>query len=232
LVTIGRPFDITLSTKNIGLGTHKEGQTISLITPPTLKNEAPAKSLQIPRLEPGQTEQLKWEKFSATQKGDLTVQAGSSALAFHVFDPEPPTPAAHSDQPQATVTPGQPIAATVSNAWSRLCFVTDDTDAYAIAETWNGKQWQRAASLYPLVSGKLADSESYTLAFRHAVESFQPAADNSLVVTVRMGKPETNWLAKLTFTPSPDNPRIQIKCDLDPQRTPNCSLLKAPPSSP
>ena len=155
LVTAGRPFNVRYETKNIGLGVHAARDTIALVSIDggdlADPGSAAMESFRLEQLAPGDAATVVWQGLVAPEAGERVLNAGGVDLPFHVFGPEP-TPAAECVEASVvSVTPDQPIAASVSCPGARLSFVCEpDGRAYAMADVWNGSQWQRVASLYPL----------------------------------------------------------------------------------
>jgi len=181
LVTVGRPFGIFYEVRNAGKGIYDKGETIVLRS---LRGGGRAdlgpnarRSRRLQRVAPGESVSLRWEGLEADAPGDWVVAAGETEVAFHVFPEAPPTSSNEVTSPQVSLTPDQPVAATIATAGARLCFVVDDAgDAYAIAETWDGMQWQRVASLYPLAGLTVRDT-TQPLVSEGLLEGLEPLRD-------------------------------------------------------
>ena len=187
LVTVGRPFGLLYEVRNAGKGIYDKGETIVLrsLRGGTRADLGPnaRRSRQLRRVAPGESESLRWEGLEADAPGDWVVTAGDTEVAFHAFPEAPATSPDQVTAPQVTVTPGEPVAATVATAGARLCFLVDDEDdAYAIAETWDGTQWQRVASLYPLASVAVRDT-SQPLVSDALLEGLEPLRDTQQGLT-------------------------------------------------
>ncbi len=220
LVTAEQPFTVIFTAKNIGRGTYTRGETVHL-----RKREnnalAPYRALgggprTIPRVEPNETVTVRWENLRVWETGDWDLEAGPLTFRVHVFPGELPLSRARSEKARIDVFPAGPIAAQVSNPWSRLTFFRDGAGAaYAVAETWNGGGWQRAGSLYPLagltVKTELGKPETLAL----EAKSFRVEAGR-LVVDARFeDQHQRVWQARLAYQPDESSPRIRINVEVN-----------------
>lgn len=219
LVTVGTPFNIVLTVKNAGLGTYRGQDTLSLQTADAaaLDGLGPAagEAISLGVIAPNETRRYTWAGLVARQPGLYELSA-PYPLRFRVFEPGPKTAPGHQSAASVTLTPDRRIRATVANAFSRLSFVVNgDGYAYAIAETWNGAAWQRAGTLYPLVSAVLRDGAGELRPLDFPVFDIQEMEQNQLRIRfLAKGPNDTNWFCFLTCTPAADAPRIELNAQL------------------
>ncbi|MBN2310812.1 MAG: hypothetical protein JXR94_17695 [Candidatus Hydrogenedentes bacterium] len=206
LVTAGRPFSVTLTTKNEGRGAF----------PGAYRVEADCGApLELGPLAPGASATLRWDGLCVDEPGDWAYRVGPVSASCHVFPREPVTPAGRGTGAYADVPRRGPIAASVGNAWARLSFVTDESrDAYAIAEAWNGRAWQRVGSLYPLVKvvARAGDAPARALGVRiHAFEARHGGLTVSADVFDAGGRA---WPVRIAYGAEAAAPRIAIEAEL------------------
>ncbi len=215
LATAGRPFSALLNLENRGLGVYHGNEKISVEVAMPCGGPAPVEAPAIGTLPPGERRTYALPNLVSAQPGPLAVRCEIPALSpvsasVRVFPREPATDTNHSEQPDVSLSPGRPIAAVVSNAWSRLSFVLDESSSYAIAEAWNGAAWQRVGSLWPLARLVARTSAGATLEVPLRVSAFQ-TDENVLIVdlegTEGLAAPCT---VRVLFKPSADSPRIEM----------------------
>ena len=208
LVTVGDPFKLLLSTKNVGLGNYTGSD--SMVPEAQGLGASANKALELGPLAPGESQTLRWEGLVASEPGEKTLGMGDAEVAFYAFPEAPETSAEHSEEARVEVTYGEPVVAAVSNAWSRLSFVLGEAGyAYAIAETWDGGQWQRVGSLYPLADVRILDAERKRFPLKIT------RSGNSLVVRAMSScRDRGNQAIVSTFTPDADSPRIRVTTEL------------------
>ena len=278
LITEGRPFTIIYKVKNTGLGYYESGDALSLIGCPSrgdpsqiyrykrpedapswsLLGEPARKSLAIGRLAPSASQTFKWEGLVVPQRGLWDFRVGSQSFCVFVFDPEPKTPDERPKGPHVSIGEDQPIAATVGNEWSRLCFVVTRLGggiklAYAIAETWNGVGWQRVASLFPLAQVPVADLPMFMdpdgadfilwnptradrLSFKAAdlrlmsvlISSFQVEGNALVINALGLAAHDSGAPLKIFFVPDDHLPLIHIKANLATYPFPVVSCFSGP----
>ena len=104
-----------------------------------------------------------------------------------------------------------PIAAVLSNGWSRLIFIRDRSRrAYAVAEVWNGAAWQRVASLYPLASLVAAGPEGTPETYVFKAKAFEEENGRLTVAGALERKDREPWPIRLEFGVGAAAPRIAM----------------------
>lgn len=224
LVIQGEPFSVVLKLRNRGLGTYTGGKPWQLaglrpVKPgPTLGPEAD-RSIEPERLAPGEEKVLLWKDLVADRPGDWTLP---SMEPFHVFPPAP-GPAANLPRPEgvqfSVFQPLPPVGAELSTPGWRLSFTGDESgEVYAVAEVWNGSDWQRAGTLYPLARG-LARGEGGRQVFLtfHARE-IRPEGEGLAVEGDLVGG-EAPHPVRVTFRPDYISGRIAMESVLTPSKS-------------
>lgn len=220
LVTTDKPFKAILKLKNSGLGIYHGGGTATLnvfkdISRLSQENlvEIP---LSIPEIAPGKEKSLIWDGLTIETSGKWKLIASlmeteSQSLSFHALSPEPKTSSDHTNKPCIIIAPDKQIKALISNEWSRLSIVVDDTDeGYAIAEVWNGNEWQRVGSLYPLAYVSVSDKNGHSEVLKLKIDSLENS-DSKLVIKASAGD---GFIINITYSPETDNPIINVKHEL------------------
>jgi len=166
----------------------------------------------------GERRTVRWAGLTARAVGEATmsVAVGGSTrtLAVRVRAAEPAKPADRPDRPMARATPGEPIRGILATSWSRLCFVAgDDDDDYAIAETWDGRAWQRAGTLYPLARVVLAGGKGAREEAAVRVRDLRAEGDRLTVLAEAAGGGAV-WPLRITCRPDGDSARIRMDYSL------------------
>ncbi len=222
LIIAGEPFNALLTVRNSGLGTYTGGGRAVL----PIRPAGPASALTVPggeeqdlgTIRPGEEKTLVWRDIVAGEPGAIAV----NERQVPVMPAPPELPGEHATNPRVRVTEGDGDAArllaVVENGHSRVCIVGDRAEAYGIAETWNGQEWQRLATLYPLASlvtlgadkqqlhaepkdlrveaGE--DGDSLRIQFAFAEEDGRTAARAAVVLSPRDDSPSIDVNASLT----------------------------------
>lgn len=215
LLTADRPFRLVQQVKNTGLGRMQGPQRSPFLFTPLTKTgvvyqEKDMETLTVPVLAPGESA---WTASAPIlPKGSGAWNIGAEVYVF------PEVPRTPSDRPkgvQLAIFDDGPVHAIAGNESSRLCFVLDDGEGYAIAETWNGSEWQRAGSMYPLFdvvsTGDMPDS-SWKVNFR--IAGLRNDGDRLLIEAESPDWPGS--ILRLSFTPAPEDARILIESELIP----------------
>lgn len=230
LVTTDKPFKVILKLKNSGLGIYHGGGTATLNVLKDISKSSQERlaeiPLSIPEIAPGKEKSLIWDGLTAEASGKWKLIASLTeteirSLSFHAFPSEPKTSSQHTKKPNVIVDPDKQIKAVVSNEWSRLNIVVDDTsDGYAIAEIWNGNEWQRVGSLYPLAYVSVSNKNGHRETPKLKIDSLENS-DGKLVIKASAGN---ELMMNITYSPETESPIINIKHEL---RTKNDADINA-----
>lgn len=233
LVTAGKPFGIIQRFRNTGRGTYTGGGTWRLTAEEgALEDLGPCagEALVLDALQPGEEAILVWRDLVAEAPGDWRLDTGRT-LDLHVFAEEQATPSDHSEEPVVVVERNGDIHGIVANAWSRLCLVVDEAGcAYATGEVWDGAEWQRVASLYPLARLMLRNADGELEELRFRVSNIHPLRSTWLCVygtaESEVGK---EWPILLMAYAEADSPRIHLELETIAPQDAEIAVFSMPP---
>jgi hypothetical protein len=217
------PFAFAATLENVGEGLYPGGDALRLdaAVPPEwrkfLENRLGPRPM--PPMRPGQKATVVWDSLSAEAPGDLVLGASlrreTQHVRLHTFPPPPIPPATRPEGAVCRAWPQPDLAGLVANPWSRLYVVAPTSgDAYAVAQTWNGKAWQRAGSLYPLARLVVRDEQRQRWVPSLAVDAVRSEV-GSLVIDAHFaseGLPSRPLCIRLT--PEVNAPRIRLEYEM------------------
>ena len=208
VIIAGEPFDVHYRVTNIGRGTHPGGDELRLESPSSSASLGlGATEVQVlPAIPAHEASSVSWRALIAKSAGDVDLSVGDSRLQFHVF---PPAPA---------------VAAVVGNNQCRISFVKDGEDAYGILEAWNGTDWQRSGSIYPLAQLHFGDDAPTKFSITKLVEEGDGLTLEGHVVDATA----TVWPIRVKFVADSKASLIRIENEVKAPRAGNISAFYGP----
>lgn len=210
--TFGK-FKVILKLRNTGLGIYQGNETAILVS---AQGELVAKEIAIGEIAPGKEKIIIWDGLVAGPQGDYEILAqisekASPKLNFHVFPSQPNLSSQHSELPEISVTQDEDVKAIVSNQWSRIAFIADDSnEGYGIAETWDNTSWKQVGSIYPLADVVLKNGQGVREAPKLKIESFVESKDKLTIEAYAEDSGGKNYPVNITYTPESNAARIHV----------------------
>ncbi|MBM3475875.1 MAG: hypothetical protein FJX75_21620 [Armatimonadetes bacterium] len=213
------PFTFAATLENVGEGLYPGGDAVRLdaAVPPEWRRflENRLGPRPIPPMRPGQKATVVWDDLSAEAPGNLVLGASLGRETQHVrlraFPPPLIPPAARPKGAVCRAWPQPDLAGLVGNPWSRLTLVAPASgDAYAIAETWNGKAWQRVGSMYPLARLAVRDEQGQRRVPALAIDAVNSEAGALAIDAHFTAEGLPSQALRIRLTPEANTPRIRL----------------------
>ncbi len=236
LITQGSPYRLSVTLRNDGYGRYLGGDRVVLTQdPPPAPGVASPEDKVLPALAPGEEVTLQWKGISPpAAPGEVTWKAEvrspdvtkepilTASFKTSIFPAEPELPAERPDGPMATLLLGR-TRALLATPWARLWIVSDASpkesplsDAYGIAEVWNGETWERAGSIYPLarvvLAGEIPEPSRVPLRVRFSgFEAIGPSVALQGEATAVNGR---RWPVRVTLSTTQNPARFLVSSSL------------------
>jgi hypothetical protein len=217
----GRPLNLRLTLRNPGAGTVPAGATVHLRASTPDGATLAAASATLPTLAPEAEGAVGWPGFAIAAPGDIAVTAETSApiaaATVHAYPAEPILPTDRPRHARVRLHRDGVRWALAENPWCRVAVVLEaERDGYAVAEVWNGTQWERTASLFPLlrvvvVSGPEAPREELQV----RLTSARVSHDRLLLSGHAVSASGVAWPVRWTLEPAAAAPRLQVTCEVE-----------------
>lgn len=219
--TAGRPFSLRLALHNPSAGTVPAGAALRLRvhTP----DGAPDVELTaaMPALAPGALGAVCWPGFAVASAGEVTVSAAGAeplaATTVHVYPAEPVLPTDRPRRARVRLHRAEPRWALAENPWCRVAVVLEpDRDGYAVADVWNGSQWERTASLFPLLRVVVASGpDNPREELRVQLATARVSHGRLRLAGQAVSASGAAWPVRWTLEPAAAAPRLQITCEIE-----------------